>query len=1528
MRTREWKRGMKTRALFGQLALALGTMATVAVLAAPASGMTIEEVVYDGAYPAASFDGTGSVGGPTPFPGGGMASIAVDQQTGNVYVANSNASRIYKFDAAGNPQAFVALAPATTIVREFEIFNGVDLFVDNSGGSVEGRIYAVTGAEIFAYERDGEPVPNYPIAMPGACGGDVDPDGNLWISDQNARKIVEYDPTSGEPTGETRSTSPTTIVPCDVAFDSNGNFYVNERFEFSLKKYNSNGAFLELLDDEPGEVTPRPTVDLSNDHVYVAHGSYALEYDENGILLDKFGQSSGPYPGFSSTRAVAVAWSSHKVYAPSESTFPPRVDRLAHSGVPLVVPGVTTGAAKPDGTTATLNGTVDPDGVATTDCRFEWGRTRAYTNTPVPCTEGNVLTGGSQAVTATLTGLSKGSTYHYRLSAKNANGFVVLGRNKSFIAQGKPIVSDEYATHVNSDGVRIHATIDPDGGPTAFHVEYGTDTTYGSIAPAPDQKVLGKNSEPHAVSQEFAGLQSGVEYHYRVVATNFAGTTTSSADHTFTTLPPEPVPVDECPNALARQQTGAALLLDCRAYELVSAANSNGYDVESAMVPGQKPYAAHPRAQDRVLYGMHNGGIPGTGSPTNNGVDPYVATRGGDSWTTKYVGIPSDATPGAPPFASPLAAADEGLSTFVFGGANLCDPCLPDGTSGVPLRTPNGDLAQGMAGDLSPASSLTPDGLVLERLSADGKHLVFGSAEQFEADGNSNGDVSIYDRNLVTDETQVVSKTPAGTNLPCLQGAGNCHSPGNQAGIGQLATSADGSRIVVAQRVSTDAKGNHYWHPYMHVGTSPNTIDLAPGTTAGVLFNGMTEDGSKVFITTTDKLLPLEDTDTSADIYVADVGSSGATLSLVSTDATGLPSNDDTCTPPNEPNTWNTAVGDGKCSALAFAGGAGVATSDGTFYFLSPEQLDGSEGSPDQVNLYVVRPGEDPQFVAVMDTTTGKPAPKRQDPELESPALVTGLSKPESLAVDQRNGDLYVLEETADRISRFDSSGAPKNFSSAEPHVAGNKLTEVGFWGFFSGRDQVAVDGYAGSPMEGTIYATGSFSAQVTIYANSGEKIGAIPTIEEVGLGSCGVAVDQASGTLYVAESSFYSTTRIRRFVPKNSPTIPIDASDYTETQLITSPNSPCNLSADSKFVYGTMTNPFTVGFEATGPTYKLQVGDFSSSPFSVEGEKMIEGTKASAVDSATGDVYVDELDQISRFDKFGNLKHVFGLGEIGSASAGVAIDSPNGYTYVSDTPGGSIVRYESPLPPARPIDNPAVEHAADSNGTRRHGDFQVTPDGSYAAFTMVEPVTGYTSFRTLNVYRYDAGQDELECASCMTTNARPVTDATLASHGLSLVDDGRLFFTSSEPLVLRDTDEKKDAYEWSEGTVQLISTGASQFGSEVFSATADGKDVFFFTRETLSPEDQNGSVMKIYDAREEGGWFSIPDPPQCAASDECHGPSSPVPSKAGIASLAGTEGNQIGTKPKPRKCRKGFVKRGGKCVRKRKSKRNRRTHR
>ena len=233
---------------------------------------------------------------------------------------------------------------------------------------------------------------------------------------------------------------------------------------------------------------------------------------------------------------------------------------------------------------------------------------------------------------------------------------------------------------------------------------------------------------------------------------------------------------------------------------------------------------------------------------------------------------------------------------------------------------------------------------------------------------------------------------------------------------------------------------------------------------------------------------------------------------------------------------------------------------------------------------------------------------------------------------------------------------------------------------------------------------------------------------------------------------------------------------------------------------------------------------------------------------------------------------------------------------------------------------------------TRHTADFQVTPSGEYAAFPTTAPLTGYENSGYSEVFRFDAATNELDCASCDPTNAQATGNASLASNGSSLADDGRVFFNSDDALVLRDTDNRQDVYEWEAvgaGTCQsespdffsldnecvsLISSGSSPFDSGLLSVSADGTDAFFFTHDTLAPQDHNGPITKIYDAREAGGFFVIPEPPLCASSDECHGPGSQSPSPSNLGTFRGTGGNYT---PPPSPCRQGFLAKNGRCVRK-----------
>ena len=86
----------------------------------------------------------------------------------------------------------------------------------------------------------------------------------------------------------------------------------------------------------------------------------------------------------------------------------------------VAAPAATTGpAGAVSDNSATLSGSVNPNG-APTSYRFEYGTTTAYGAT-TPATDAG-SGAGAVAAGATVSGLSPGTTYHYRVVATNAGG--------------------------------------------------------------------------------------------------------------------------------------------------------------------------------------------------------------------------------------------------------------------------------------------------------------------------------------------------------------------------------------------------------------------------------------------------------------------------------------------------------------------------------------------------------------------------------------------------------------------------------------------------------------------------------------------------------------------------------------------------------------------------------------------------------------------------------------------------------------------------------------------------------------------------------------------------------------------------------------------------------------------------------------------------------------------------------------------------------------------------------------------------
>ena len=88
---------------------------------------------------------------------------------------------------------------------------------------------------------------------------------------------------------------------------------------------------------------------------------------------------------------------------------------LSSTGSPLVITNPATNVAS---SSAALNGSVDPHGLSTS-VHFQYGTTTSYgSTTPSQTKTGNTY----QNVSANISGLSAGTTYHFRDVATNTAG--------------------------------------------------------------------------------------------------------------------------------------------------------------------------------------------------------------------------------------------------------------------------------------------------------------------------------------------------------------------------------------------------------------------------------------------------------------------------------------------------------------------------------------------------------------------------------------------------------------------------------------------------------------------------------------------------------------------------------------------------------------------------------------------------------------------------------------------------------------------------------------------------------------------------------------------------------------------------------------------------------------------------------------------------------------------------------------------------------------------------------------------------
>ncbi len=246
-------------------------------------------------------------------------------------------------------------------------------------------------------------------------------------------------------------------------------------------------------------------------------------------------------PGSAGSGSSAVAESANLTGLTPNTTYDFRIDASNKKGTPDGLnqtftttgpPTATTNAATAvAATTATLNGSVNPDGLAST-YYFQYGTTTSYGSTTSSTSAGS----GTSAVaeSAPLTGLTANMTYDFRIVATNSAG-TTDGANQSFTTLGPPIVATNAATGVTDTTATLNGSVTPDGLATTYYFQYGTTTSYGPGPGHSDERRVGTSAI--AESTTLTGLTPDTTYDFQIVATNTAGTS-QGGNLTFTTCRP------------------------------------------------------------------------------------------------------------------------------------------------------------------------------------------------------------------------------------------------------------------------------------------------------------------------------------------------------------------------------------------------------------------------------------------------------------------------------------------------------------------------------------------------------------------------------------------------------------------------------------------------------------------------------------------------------------------------------------------------------------------------------------------------------------------------------------------------------------------------------------------------------------------------------------------------------------------------------------------------------------------------------
>ena len=389
------------------------------------------------------------------------------------------------------------------------------------------------------------------------------PDGNLWFTESDAGRIGRMTP-AGVLTEFSAGITPGS-GPGDIVTGADGNLWYTDH----------NGRRV-------GRITPAGVVTEFSVDTGIGGGPQSITAGADGNLwFTQFTNSGGRMtPAGVLTRFPSLSGQGI-ASAPDGSLW-----TTAYFGPirRMTTAGVLTG-------TFALPPYVSPYGIAATADGNIWFADAAYDSI------GRVTPSG--AVALVIGGITPGSDPRDIAVGPDGNlwftepGLDQIGRVTPTIDPALVAVTD--ATAITTTSATLNGTIDARSLDTEARFEWGTTTAYGNQTVVQDVD----SSSALPLSAAVANLRPATTYHYRLIATNGAGSV-QSGDRTFTTAAnPLPPPRPACSNGIDDDRDGFADRDDPRCHSDADRRNARTY----------RPLTATEAPVDNPVLACSSGGL-------------------------------------------------------------------------------------------------------------------------------------------------------------------------------------------------------------------------------------------------------------------------------------------------------------------------------------------------------------------------------------------------------------------------------------------------------------------------------------------------------------------------------------------------------------------------------------------------------------------------------------------------------------------------------------------------------------------------------------------------------------------------------------------------------------------------------------------------------------------------------------------------------------------------------------------------------